>query len=96
MGKKQRDPRKAQPPPPPKDRQAREKDIASIKEKLVESNLADDLSRMTDIYDRMETFIETGAADTGSIPLPAYKRALDYIFTPRANLHSSLKLRYIG
>ena len=96
MGKKQRDPRKAQPPPPPKDEAARQRDIDNVKRKLEEANLSDDLSRMTDIYQRMETFVRTGNADTGSIPLTGYKRTLDYIFTPKANLHSSMKLRYTG
>jgi len=96
MGKKQRDPKKQKPPPPPKDEAARRRDIDAIKQKLTEANLADDLSRITDIFERMETFISTGNADSGSIPLPEYKRALDYVFTPRAHLHSSMKLRYTG
>ena len=95
MGKKQRDPKKSQPPPPPKDHQARRDDIDRLQKQLKESNLADDLSKITDIYERMETFVETGESCSGSIPLPAYKRSLDYIFTTKSHLSSSLKLRVV-
>ena len=95
MGKKQRDPKKQQPPPPPKDLDARRKDINRLQQQLKESNLADDLYKITDIYQRMETFVESGEPCSGSIPLPAYKRSLDYIFTTTPHLHSSLKLRVV-
>ena len=95
MGKKQRDPKKQQPPPPPKDLDERRKDIDRLQQQLKESNLADDLYKITDIYQRMETFVESGESCSGSIPLPAYKRSLDYIFTTRPHLHSSLKLRVV-
>jgi hypothetical protein len=96
MGKKQRDPKERLPPPPPKDEAARRADMDNIKQKLEEANLAADLARITDIFQRMDVFVKTGEADTGSIPLEGYKRTLDYIFTPKGNVHSSMKLRYTG
>jgi hypothetical protein len=96
MGKKQRNPNKRLPPPPPKDQEARRADIERLQNQLKDANLADDLGKATNIYELMETFVETGESKSGTIPIPDYKRSLDYIFTSKANIHSSLKLRYTG
>ena len=96
MGKKQRNPNKRLPPPPPKDKTARQADVDRLHKQLIEANLADDLGKATNIFELMEKYVETGESESGTIPIPDYKRTLDYIFTTKANLHSSLKLRYIG
>jgi hypothetical protein len=93
MGKKQRG---TKPPTLPKTREERTQDIENLKAKLVQSGLDADLSRITDIYDRMDNFVETGNGDSGSIALTGYQRALDYAFPTRKNTVSSIRIRHTG
>ena len=93
MGKKQRG---NKPPAIPKTREERTQDIENLKAKLVQSGLDADLCRITDIYERMDKFVETGNCDSGSIALTGYQRALDYAFPTRKNTVSSIKIRHVG
>ena len=94
MGKKSRKKDKA--PKSPKGIEDREKEIRTIKEKLDNSGLGEDLSRITNIFDIMDEFVNTGVSSTGSIKLEGYDRTLDYVFTSNPNTISWMNIRYTG
>ena len=70
----------------------RKKDIQEIKDKLNILGLVEDLSRITNIFEIMDNFIETGESVSGKILIPEYKRKIEYVFNSKENIKSKLNL----
>ena len=70
----------------------RKKDIKEIKDKLNILGLVEDLSRITNIFEIMDNFIETGESVSGKILIPEYKRKIEYVFNSKENIKSKLNL----
>jgi len=92
MGRKIRKDKKA--PPVLRNEEERIAEINEIKSKIALMGLTDDLGRITDIFDIMDKYIETGQSLTGSIRLEGYYRILDYIFPSKKNIKLMINIRY--
>jgi hypothetical protein len=75
-----------------KSKEERIHDIQEIKDKLNILGLTEDLSRITNIFEIIDTFIETGESVSGKIMLPEYKRKIEYIFNKKKNFKSYLNI----
>ena len=92
MGGKKRKEKKL--PPVLRNKEERINEINEIKSKISLMGLTDDLGRITDIFDIMDKYIETGQSLTGSIKLEGYSRILDYIFPAKKNIKLTINIRY--
>lgn len=70
----------------------RNKEIQEIKDKLNILGLSEDLSRITNIFEIMDNFIETGESVSGKILIPEYKRKIEYVFNSKENIKCKLNL----
>tara|TARA_Y100001970_G_C13794926_1_gene632091 strand:- start:25 stop:303 length:279 start_codon:yes stop_codon:yes gene_type:complete len=75
-----------------KSKDERDNDIQEIKNKLNILGLTEDLARITNIFEIMDNFIETGESVSGKIMLPEYKRKIDYIFNSKQKTKSTLNI----
>ena len=70
----------------------KEKRYSRNKDKLNILGLVEDLSRITNIFEIMDNFIETGESVSGKILIPEYKRKIEYVFNSKENIKSKLNL----
>lgn len=70
----------------------REKEINEIKDKLKILGLVENLSRITNIFEIMDTFVETGESVSGKILLNEYKKRIDYVFNGKKNIKCTLNI----
>ena len=70
----------------------RKSEIQEIKDKLNMLNLTEDLARITNIFELMENFVETGESVSGKIMLPEYRKKIEYVFNSKANVKCILNI----
>lgn len=75
-----------------KSKEERINDIQEIKDKLNILGLTEDLARITNIFEIIDKFIETGESVSGKILLPEYKRKIEYIFNSKKSIKSTLNI----
>ena len=75
-----------------KTKEDREKETAEIINKLKILGLEDDLGRITNIFEIIENFIETGESVSGKILLNEYKRKVEYVFNNKKNTKCILNI----